>query len=333
MIHVSSTASPARSSAFAFPAKSAILFGMAGLAGLAAGTAFDLSVSNALYQPHSGFGQFMAVFASAPLFWNLNTAALLMLDRSWLSKFPVLSKKTASLESKASPASSTIKDHSANNWLNGLSVLLLLSAVVYNLYGGTRWLLAAGHHPVFSCGIALILTFLVIELPSLWFYRALGLSNRKERLRIACFLLVFSIGQILLVNLLKLIWSRPRYYFLISDDRADFQPWYQWNADLKNSILTASNVDPDFFKSFPSAHTSSASCIFSLLLLKSRLKEKRLYPAILLVIICWIGLAALSRIILGAHFLSDVSAGMLCSLLWFWISWKLCLKNKPKVSD
>lgn len=80
--------------------------------------------------------------------------------------------------------------------------------------------------------------------------------------------------------------------------------------------LMALGVASEEFKSFPSGHTGCATCallLAALPLLSDRLKGKE-------TMLLWIGVAftivvAFSRIIMGAHFLTDVTVGMSVTVL------------------
>ena len=99
----------------------------------------------------------------------------------------------------------------------------------------------------------------------------------------------------LIVNILKIIWGRPRFYSLVLPGQS-FRRWYQvcgpaWTEDMN--------------KSFPSGHTSSSAVILWVLFL---LKGKKKYAASAAAVI-WIILTGLARIMAGMHYISDTMAG------------------------
>ena len=95
---------------------------------------------------------------------------------------------------------------------------------------------------------------------------------------------------------------------------ANFQNWYEsrggqpeeWSALFESTYGVS-----DAFKSFPSGHTCAAGMTYALIMLPDVLgtKNKGLRA------LCWIfpvaftGLVAISRIVVGAHFFSDVLMG------------------------
>ncbi len=104
---------------------------------------------------------------------------------------------------------------------------------------------------------------------------------------------------------------------LVASGEAGYTPWYilnkQPNEGILNGFKNAYGVE-DAFKSFPSGHTCTAATTYVLLMVPSlfNFKEKKNYLGIAL---CWLvpiiytGLVALSRIVIGAHYMSDVTFG------------------------
>lgn len=109
----------------------------------------------------------------------------------------------------------------------------------------------------------------------------------------AILLLVSTAGGILLNNLLKLGFSRPR---------PDIIPW----------ATTAT------FYSFPSGHAMSATVVYSTVAyLAGRLQRThRARLAVTVLAILVIAIICLSRLYLGVHYPSDVLAGIIVGLAW-----------------
>jgi membrane-associated phospholipid phosphatase len=122
------------------------------------------------------------------------------------------------------------------------------------------------------------------------------------------------------MNLFKVIWSRPRWRYLMAYAEGDqtlaaryFMPWY-----LPHSVSRLEGSVFDNYASFPSGHTMNALGILFLSLSPSFLsvyKNKGLLLRICAYV--WAGFVALSRTIMGAHFSSDVTAGFFLTLLLF----------------
>ena len=125
-------------------------------------------------------------------------------------------------------------------------------------------------------------------------------NHEKEYLRIATIIILSVLFEELFVNIIKIIINRPRFKDLTS--YAEFVPWYK---------IRSSSISGD---SFPSGHTARAAGIIFIILF-SNTKDKRIIYTIISFL--WILFIALGRIILGAHFASDVISGAYIMLLSF----------------
>lgn len=108
--------------------------------------------------------------------------------------------------------------------------------------------------------------------------------------------------QLLAVEGLKAIWGRVRFRDLLAQGSYDaFTPWYCINGVNGN-------------KSFPSGHTAGAGMSYLMMLFPfvfDRLKDKsRLCFA---VPFAYTSVVAVTRLMMGAHYLSDVAAGAIIS--------------------
>ncbi len=173
----------------------------------------------------------------------------------------------------------------------------------------------------FVDGVLLALVLLALGLAS-------GLLLTRNASRADCFRLIFSVllagaFAMLMVNLVKYPWSRPRMWLLENDPQVAFVPW--WKPQGLDGSLSSDN-----YKSFPSGHTAMAAC--SLLW--------TLFPAMhprlegtgrfwLLGSAVWTGVVALARLTMGAHFLSDVAASWLFLLFMYLLSVRIFWRDGP----
>lgn len=148
-------------------------------------------------------------------------------------------------------------------------------------------------------GLSLALTFLC----TLALVSAAGRWGKAWLLKaefIAKFGLAFCVAENLIINPLKLLWSRMRFDDMAAaGDFSAFSPWYRFGPVRGNT-------------SFPSGHTGAACGILLLLLLPplfGRMK-KRAFP---LTCFCaaYIGCTGFSRMVMGRHYLSDTVAASL----------------------
>lgn len=114
-----------------------------------------------------------------------------------------------------------------------------------------------------------------------------------------------------LYELVKMGLPRPRYRLIAKGHEGiDFHRWYN---PIKNKmeLIAKYGINKDDFKSFPSGHTSNSIMNITLFpalgLVYPKLRERSMF---LLVLGICVGISVLlSRMVLGAHFLSDVSCG------------------------
>ncbi|MBO4381205.1 MAG: phosphatase PAP2 family protein [Clostridia bacterium] len=113
---------------------------------------------------------------------------------------------------------------------------------------------------------------------------------------------------------------------LVRDGIVGYTPWYKANgqpsADIIRMFTDRWPGASDAFKSFPSGHTCSAAMSYVLIMLPDVIDFKHKKAA---KVICWVtpivitGLVATSRIVAGAHYMSDVTfggtIGFLCLLI------------------
>ncbi len=125
------------------------------------------------------------------------------------------------------------------------------------------------------------------------------------------YVLAIAFGAIL-VEVLKLPFGRTRFRAMnYAGDFSYFTRWYVLNGQPDKQWMIDTFSSTDACKSFPSGHTQSAAMAFSLILLKDTLNIKSRKTVVLfwIIAVLWTGTVALSRIMVGAHFFSDVLMG------------------------
>ena len=143
-------------------------------------------------------------------------------------------------------------------------------------------------------------------------------ADRAVAVRVAAMISAVILTEIVLYSLIKIPWGRVRMRLVAADARAYFMPWWDAGGSLKKTLLAA-GVAAEEFKSFPSGHTANAACLMLLCLLP-QVNGKLAHKGALLFCIgaAWACMVGLSRIIVGAHYLTDTAAGAgltLCVLL------------------
>lgn len=140
--------------------------------------------------------------------------------------------------------------------------------------------------------------------------------NYTKYVRFAVFALFVMLVSLVIIRLIKIGWGRMRYRDMLkADDFSGFTPWYIPNGYNGNT-------------SFPSGHTASACNIFIFVVL---FKGKRRYLANALALI-FVVLTMFSRIVVNAHFLSDVVVGGTVSYLCYYVIKLLFERKKPIIT-
>lgn len=115
---------------------------------------------------------------------------------------------------------------------------------------------------------------------------------------------------------LKEIFHRPRYRVVMAYEDIAFHNWWEPCKNYKD-LMAAHGLESEEFKSFPSGHSTEISLLFIAFTFVPMLNEKlKKYQIWLYVGAFALFIAtAFGRIASAAHFLSDVSMGMLLAVL------------------
>ena len=149
-----------------------------------------------------------------------------------------------------------------------------------------------------------------------------GKENNAEDLarRVIIVVAVLAVSFVA-VEIVKPFMSRPRPRLLFAGHEGlDFCPWYRRFTDA-DKFMSTYGIEKDAFKSFPSGHSLQAASVlaafYGLSLVYPGLQQKLGIVLAVEVIFALVVMAC--RMILGAHFLSDVSMGALVSAATFFV--------------
>ena len=122
----------------------------------------------------------------------------------------------------------------------------------------------------------------------------------------ACRCVFVGVTTFVVIWLFKLVWGRVRFRSK-DGDYSLFTRWFIPQGFTGNY-------------SFPSGHTSNAAVIFTSTYYLRFTGKKYLKPVMYSCLTVWLVTVALSRVLVGAHFLSDVLCGMAITLtiVWLW---------------
>lgn len=150
-------------------------------------------------------------------------------------------------------------------------------------------------------------------------------------------LLTALISQVLTQGV-KIFWGRARYRMMATlqslgeDGFSYYTEWFKCNGKRSVSLKWLDlGIASDGFKSFPSGHTCAAAITSTLICLPftvEKLNTKKCRIAFISISVIYTVIVALSRVLMGAHFASDVLVGGMVTFVSCLISFKLVVKNK-----
>lgn len=140
-------------------------------------------------------------------------------------------------------------------------------------------------------------------------------------------------------HLIKPLASRPRYraMFMLQNFEM-FKQWFEFGGakpDLKDEWIILYEASSDWFKSFPSGHTSAASIVVTLTLIPclfEKTNNVKCKTITWCVVIVYILAVMFNRILVGAHFLTDVVFGLFLTVCSYLISLLVVTKLFPKLN-
>lgn len=246
---------------------------------LLVGSFFDYQISSVLFNSSSLFGRFVEAAGELPFELTASIAGVMLV-------------RSARPDSKASKC------------LAALGVLINVGLVGYEIIGSLR----VGGKLI---AVQLVLTFTLVIAVNIIAYRLTCDTDSNELTRWALMVLAVWVAQAIILNVIvKPLWSRPRMRVIEVTPGLNFQPWWVIGNPDKWSYIAA-GVIKDGFKSFASGHTAHAAIGLMLAGLPAAAFTEK--PSRRRVVF-WVSavvaaLVAFGRIVIGAHFLTDVSCG------------------------
>lgn len=260
------------------------------------GMIFDFQISSAIYDPinTSFFGIIMSGICELPVCFALALGgSLLIIGRNKENKtYVVLS------------------------FIFGIIAMVVGAYYVYDTFLDIAKFSSTQNFELLIRILGIVFALLFVGVTVLLSFKFTKNYEDKKKLFICGFYLLIIVCLVAaLATGFKYLWSRPRprYIFIEENPEDLFHPL--WILNPFKALK-----DGDNFKSFPSGHTTYASLgmfVFPLLGFLFN-KDKKINIILFYIGLLWALLAALSRIVAGAHFLSDVSFGLIiasCSTL------------------
>ncbi len=290
--------------------------------GLLLGSFFDLQINTALYDRTNGFGLFMAAFGETPVYAFMSTIGFgfvfLCKDyKKWWQRLILIVLGIAALGITTYFQGKHI--FNINAYYTEKNSIQLLGYAIGLLIG----LLGAGAG---------------------YFLFKYATVNTKQLLYILVFLTVVIGVSIGINQLAKTFMSRPRYRFIANNDliASGFKNWWDMSGkaikeawvDKGTDAVTGLTVTKEEFKSFPSGHMSNTMSLVAIMamlpVINDRIKVRQ--EIMLCIGLAWNLVLAFSRMLVGAHYLSDVSMGALLTVVVFYVINEIFLHVYGKIS-
>lgn len=265
--------------------KYCVILGMILFVLMGIGSLWDYQISLFFYDPYNIFGVFLASYGHLPALLCMAVAGTLllrMIDQSMKIKMI---------------------------FYYALAFLFNLIAVIGIALGPLLYI------PEMTTLLSLVIAIGIVGIVDVLVYQLSLHASHEIINKIVLFILLVVVIEQLVINGIKIVWERPRMRLISSRNDVSFQPWWVIGNSIKEQLM-ASGISSEEFKSFPSGHTANAACamiLCTLPLLDKRLKGKE--NLLFFIGVCFTFLVAFSRIIMGAHFLTDVVVGMAIGLM------------------
>ena len=296
---------------------------------LIVGTFYDFQISKALvdlpeggYISNNVFGKFFEIIGEMPIYWITTFASAIIFHN-----FKRRGKGVANIV------------------LCVLSLIVSVGLAYYMSYKLFKYFSQHFDFIQLSGGIGDKIAYAVLGVcyTALLFYltRKLPSSFLNKMLIWAFIVWLTTLFSQVGTNLLKALAGRPRYRAMFVSGRFDlYRKWFEFQdaPAITEEWKLFYGATSDWFRSFPSGHTSAAATIIPLVLIPAlfektnNIKSKIITCA---VVTLYIALVMLSRIVVGAHFLTDVTVGCLLTFVSFLVS-KLITKivfSKVVIAD
>ena len=279
------------------------------LVGFVLGSFFDLQIDKALWSENNPFGLIMASFGVYPCY-----AGLAFVGGGLMS--------------------TTLKRKELPLWCKLLCYFLSGLALIMAVYlCGGEWPSVNGYNvPQLEW-----LSFLIAGVVFAGVYCAGYLVCRKGDVKqlwamLLVMVVIFTMSLLPAGFVIKLIIHRPRYRYLVRTGVLPFYNWWENCANYKDYIgghIDGFPITKEDFKSFPSGH-SGTGMIMAMFLSYAPIFFKKLKgkETIMFYIgVLWGLTMMFSRMLVGAHYLTDTCMGSLIVMVVFYIANEFAYKK------
>ena len=247
------------------------------------GSIFDYQISDAVLHPNNWYGIFLAGYGQAPSSICAAVAGCLLICIRPGNKKDIFF------------------------WIFG-TVLTLIAAIMLAVE-------PVKYMKGLSMIVSIVISLILVLITDILTIKMTKNADREDLKKFIILLVGTVILQLVIVNVIKVLWGRPRMRMIVKTEEAAFQSWWVIGSGMKEKLM-ALGVAAGEFKSFPSGHTANSACAIllgALPLVNEKLVKRGKQLFLIGFLFAW--MVAVSRIIVGAHFLTDVTAGLSITLL------------------
>ena len=159
-------------------------------------------------------------------------------------------------------------------------------------------------------------------------------SKKTKNPKVWLIVLIFTAAAICAfggIYLMKIIFHRPRYRIVVHDGLISFHYWWEPCFNYKDFLKAHTELSDSEFKSLPSGHSGETmiAAMFMIFLGTCDKRLQKLHPLPFYIGVTWCAIVMFSRIVVGAHYLSDVCFGALIALICLYIGNEFVLRYCP----
>lgn len=217
-------------------------------------------------------------------------------------------------------------------------VLIVVALLGLNYYGSHKLLKYLSIHICAINNKSFLEVLFGIWFSALWVYLSSKIKSKNLKAVVICSLIVVltAIFSQVIVQLVKPLFGRARYRLMnITGDFSEFSNWYQINIGKKVSLEQLQlGAEADGYKSFPSGHTAGAGVVFALMAIPVFFNVKPSTKIIInLCTLLFVAIVAFSRIVMGAHYLTDVTMGAIITMASYLLALFIVTKLTQKYDN
>ena len=284
------------------------------LIGFILGSFFDLQIDRALWSENNPFGLIMASFGVYPCYAGLAFIGGGLLETTMQRKELHILGRIFCF------------------FLSGLAYVMAIYLC------GKEWPSVNGYNAPQIAWLSYLISAIVFGGVYVLAFMVCRKGDQKQLFRVLiCMVIIFTVALLPAGFAIKLIIHRPRYRYLVRTGAVSFHNWWENCANYKQIIkdyegigIEGFPITKEDFKSFPSGHSGTGMIMamflpfFSYFFPKLKGKETILFYSG----VAFGLLMMFSRMVVGAHYLTDTCMGSLIVMVVFYVVNEIALKKK-----